>query len=158
MNNGQSMEVVSISKKTGEITLRNPKSKATYKVDKDFGHLNHAYCVTSYASQGKTVDEVFISQPASTFPATDAKQFYVSVSRAREKAHIYTDDKTGLLEHAAELGDRQSAIELTSKKMKHHDYIQKIERDKSQEAIQHPQPQIIKDFNANKDRDYEREL
>ena len=72
--------------------------------------------MTSHASQGKTVDEVFISQPASTFPATDAKQFYVSVSRGRNNASIYTDDKTQLLEYASELGDRKSAIELVSRK------------------------------------------
>ena len=40
------------------------------------------------------------------------KQFYVSVSRARDKVHIYTDDKTALLEQVSEIGDRQSAIEL----------------------------------------------
>lgn len=111
LNNSQILEVTSVSKK-GEIHLRNTVSKAAYKLNQDYGHLAHAYCVTSYASQGKTVDEVFISQPASTFPATDAKQFYVSVSRGRNNARIYTDDKNQLLDYASELGDRKSAIEL----------------------------------------------
>ncbi|MBK7854663.1 MAG: hypothetical protein IPJ79_06865 [Bacteroidetes bacterium] len=30
-----------------------------------------------------------------------------------DKAHIYTDDKEALLEYASQLGDRQSALELT---------------------------------------------
>ena len=111
LNSGQSLEVVRVTK-AGEILLRNAQSKATYKLDKGFGHIAHAYCVTSHASQGKTVDEVFIAQPAATFDATNSKQFYVSVSRGRERCRIYTDDKAQLLAHAKRLGDRQSAIEL----------------------------------------------
>src|SRR5690606_22557441 len=96
MNNGLTLNVKKVSKK-GDVVLYSPASKKEYKITKDFGHINHAHVITSYASQGKTVDEVFISQPASTFPATDAKQFYVSASRGRTRANIYTDDKEELL-------------------------------------------------------------
>lgn len=84
LDNGFVLEVMAVSKKNG-LTLRNSGSKMTYEIDADFGNIAHAHCLTSHASQGKTVDEVFIAQPAATFPATNAKQFYVSVSRAREK-------------------------------------------------------------------------
>lgn len=132
LNNGQMLEVVSVSKK-GDLVLRNAISKGTYQLKQDYGHIAHAHCVTSHASQGKTVDEVFIAQPASTFPATDAKQFYVSVSRARNRVHIYTDDKEQLLYHASELGERQSAIELVSKQsntdeMVHHQIREDLSR------------------------------
>ena len=108
------MEVLS-TRKNGEILMRNKESKKKYKLPSDYGHIAHARCVTSHFSQGKTVDEVFLSQPAATFPATDSKQFYVSVSRARDQVHVYTDDKEQLLIHAAEIGDRLSAIELVNK-------------------------------------------
>jgi conjugative relaxase-like TrwC/TraI family protein len=111
LHNGQLLDVSSVSKK-GVIRLTNPTTDMSYTLDQDHGHLTHAYCITSHASQGKTVDEVYIAQPAATFPATDAKQFYVSVSRGRDIAKIYTDDKEELLAHAARLGDRQSAMEL----------------------------------------------
>jgi conjugative relaxase-like TrwC/TraI family protein len=113
LNNGQILEVLSVNK-AGELHLRNGVSKSDYRLSKDFGHLAHAYCITSHASQGKTVDEVFIAQPAATFPATDAKQVYVSVSRGRARARIYTDDKEQLMAYASRLGDRQSASELIS--------------------------------------------
>lgn len=155
MNNGQALEVVSVTK-NGKIILRNSKSKTSYKIDKDFGHLSHAYCATSHASQGKTVDEVFISQPASTFAATDSKQFYVSVSRAKDKAHIYTDDKVGLLESASEIGDRQSAIELISRKISHEEYIHRFQRDRvSREHVKERKSQKSIKINPNKGRDYE---
>jgi conjugative relaxase-like TrwC/TraI family protein len=123
LTNGQTLEVVSV-KQNGQILLRHPQSHTTYEVDKEFGHLAHAYCVTSHASQGRTVDEVFIAQPAATFPATDAKQFYVSVSRGRDNVHIYTDDKEQLLEYASESGDRQSAMELVERGKPTMDYTQ----------------------------------
>lgn len=130
LNNGTIFEVVSISQKRG-ITLQNKQSKATYQLSPDFGHLRHAYCATSHASQGKTVDEVFISQPAATFPATDAKQFYVSVSRAKDKVHIYTDHKEELLEHASEMGDRKSAIELVNGKELHLERVAQLQREQT---------------------------
>jgi len=78
----------------------------------DFGHLAHGYVVTSYASQGKTVDRVLIAQSSESFPASNREQFYVSASRARHKATVYTDDKASL-RRAIERSDPQlSATEL----------------------------------------------
>lgn len=113
LNNGDALTVTGVSER-GSITLRNDISGATHATGRDFGHLAHAHCVTSHAAQGRTVDEVFIFQPASTFPATDAKQFYVSVSRARHAAHIYTDNREELLHHAEDMRERPSALELVS--------------------------------------------
>ena len=123
LNNGDILTVLSVYK-SGRIKLQNPQSTNIYTIDKDFGHLAHAHCITSYAAQGRTVNEVFVYQPSATFPATDAKQFYVSVSRAQDAVHIYTDDKEDLLHHAADLRDRQSALEL-------------IERSRHAELVHH---------------------
>jgi conjugative relaxase-like TrwC/TraI family protein len=128
LNNGQIVDVLSVTKK-GNIKVRNPISKTDYTLPPDYGHIAHAHCITSHASQGKTVDEVFISQPSGTFPATDLKQFYVSVSRGRDNCHIYTDDKQALMEHASHVGDRQSAIELTREKDLTRDIAERLSRE-----------------------------
>lgn len=125
LNNGQSFEVVGVNK-AGQIRLQNRVSKTTFTLDKHFGHISHAYCTTSHSSQGKTVDEVLISQPSATFTGTDAKQFYVSVSRGSEGATIYTDDRKALLEYASELGDRQSAMELVQRYKGHEATIHRL--------------------------------
>lgn len=117
LNNGQTFEVVSFNK-SGQITCRNKESKATYILDGEYGHIDHAYCTTSHSSQGKSCDEVLISMPGSVFPATDQKLFYVAVSRGRDMVTIYTDDKEQLLEHAERSGDRLSALELVEKSKK----------------------------------------
>ena len=158
LNNGQTLEVMSV-RKNGKLVLRNTASKAQYELKSDYGHLAHAHCVTSHASQGKTVDEVFISQPSATFPATDAKQFYVSVSRAKERVRIYTDDKEMLLEHASELGTRQSALELVTRQNPSLEMTQQRLRDEMQRGTAPDKPQRDRDVTQpNRERDYEPRL
>ncbi|MGE6221070.1 MobF family relaxase [Nubsella zeaxanthinifaciens] len=143
LNNGQSLQVLSVKNKN-LLLMRNEISGNVYTVNKDFGHIAHAHCITSYASQGKTVDEVFISQPSSTFPATDAKQMYVSVSRGREATSIYTDDKEALLEYASMLNERRSAMELLNKKDQQEIQINRIKLEQSKDYPSNSQ-------NINKD-------
>lgn len=152
LNNGQIAIVESIAK-DGTIIFRNPVSKTSYAVDKNYSHLSHAHCVTSHASQGKTVDEVFIYQPAGTFGATGAKQFYVSASRGREKVTFYTDDKVGLLEHVQRIGDRQSAHELI---MLHNQHITQMEIEKEKTII--PEYQREDKYIARDEWEFEPEL
>lgn len=115
LNNGQKLEMTGIDE-NGHIQARSPDNGAIYTLPQNYGHIAHAYCMTSHASQGKTVDEVFIYQPAATFAATNQKQFYVSVSRGRDAVHLYTDDTKELLNAASRMGDRLSAMELLVKR------------------------------------------
>src|SRR5581483_10315639 len=77
-----------------------------------FDHLDYGYVVTSHASQGRTVDRVIIGQSAESLPASNKEQFYVSVSRGRKAATIFTDDKKALLEAVSHGDDRLTATEL----------------------------------------------
>lgn len=87
-------------------------------VGKEFGHLAHGYVVTSHAAQGKTVDQVFVGQSAASFPASSREQWYVSVSRGREKAVIYTSDKAALREAVGRSDERLAATELVGEPSK----------------------------------------
>jgi conjugative relaxase-like TrwC/TraI family protein len=91
----------------GNIVLANG-----WTIDKGFGHLAHGYVVTSHASQGKTVDRVFIGQSSQSFPASSREQFYVSVSRARKGVVVYTDNKEALREVVQQSEERITATEL----------------------------------------------
>jgi len=91
----------------GNIVLNNG-----WKVAQDFGHLTHGYVVTSHASQGRSVDRVLIGQSTASFAASSREQAYVSVSRGKQRATIYTDDKTALLEAVSQSDERLSATEL----------------------------------------------
>ena len=91
----------------GDIRLSNG-----WIVGKDFGHLTHGYCMTSHASQGKTVDRVLIAESRASLPAASRQQFYVSASRARESVTVYTDDKKALQEAIQRETRRSAATEL----------------------------------------------
>lgn len=106
LNNG-SMHTVAGFTREGDVLLANG-----WVIGRDFGHLAHGYCTTSHASQGKTVDLVFVAQGSESFPATSREQFYVSVSRGREGVRIYTDDADALGRRIRESGQRGSATEL----------------------------------------------
>jgi len=159
LQNGQMFEVLKVSN-SGRIQLRNLTSKTAYEINQDFGHLSHAYCITSHASQGKSVDQVLIAQPAATFPATSSKQFYVSVSRGKESVRIYTDSKKELIDHASRIGDRQSAIELVRGKnvslaaLVHQQIRDKINKDMPRIIPKHPQKGEKKPA-LNKDKSHE---
>src|SRR5262249_29772442 len=66
-------------------------------IDRDFGHLTHGYVTTSHASQGVTVDKVFVGVSSQSFPATYQRTAYVAVTRGKEQAQIFTDDREELL-------------------------------------------------------------
>ena len=115
LRNGASYEVAEFTP-NGDIRAvrRSAKGKVTSEVviGRDYGHVAHGYCVTSHASQGRTVDRVFIAQGSDSLAASSREQFYVSVSRGRESVKIYTDDAAVLRDQVIESGARISAIEL----------------------------------------------
>ena len=106
LNNGAIYSIKRFDKK-GNMVLSNK-----WTVPKEYGHFNHGYVVTSHSSQGKTVDHVIVGQSSESFPASSVEQFYVSVSRARQRATIYTDDKEALLDAVSKADDRFTATEL----------------------------------------------
>jgi conjugative relaxase-like TrwC/TraI family protein len=93
----------------GNIVLNNG-----WTVGKDWGFLAHGYVTTSHASQGKTVDRVFVGQGTESFAASSREQFYVSASRARERVTIYTGDKEALLDAVKRSDDRLTATEFVN--------------------------------------------
>jgi len=81
-------------------------------IDRDFGHVSHGYVVTSYASQGVTVDKLFVAIAGESLPATGQRTAYVALTRGREQAVIFTDDRKALLKAASRPDDPISATEL----------------------------------------------
>jgi len=76
-------------------------------------HVDQGVVVTSHASQGKTVDQVIASVPVSAFAQANEAQFYVSMSRARQAMHLFTDSKAALREAVCRPSDRLSPYELS---------------------------------------------
>lgn len=81
-------------------------------LDKGFREFLPGYAITSYGSQGKTVDHVLFSD-STVKAATNAQQWYVTISRGRRGIRIFTPDKEQLRENLVRSGHRPLAMELT---------------------------------------------
>jgi ATP-dependent exoDNAse (exonuclease V) alpha subunit len=77
----------------------------------DYRTFTHGYAVTSHAAQGKTVDEVLIVASSRSLSAVSQEQFYVSISRGRERCQIFTDDSDLLRSHVTYSSARLAAVE-----------------------------------------------
>ena len=80
-------------------------------LDAGYREFSPGYAVTSYGSQGKTVDYVLFSD-STIKAATSAEQWYVSISRGRRGIRIFTPDKEQLFENICRTGHRPLAMEF----------------------------------------------
>jgi hypothetical protein len=76
-----------------------------------YRQFQRGYAVTSYGSQGKTVDHVLFSDSA-VRAASNAQQWYVTISRGRKSIRIFTPDKQALRNAIARSGERELALDL----------------------------------------------
>jgi conjugative relaxase-like TrwC/TraI family protein len=107
INNGDIFTVEGFTKE-GDIRLEKGRL-----LPKSWGHMSLGYVDTSYASQGKTTDRVFISVGNESLPAANQQQWYVSASRGRQQAKLYVASKEDVREAISRTGERLSAVELT---------------------------------------------
>jgi conjugative relaxase-like TrwC/TraI family protein len=91
----------------GNILLENGKT-----LSKDSFHIAYNYASTSYAAQGRTCQDAFISLSEMSAGAINDQAFYVSVSRARSRIQIITDNKDQLKSAIKRSGERMSAHDV----------------------------------------------
>ena len=107
VTNGELVTVKSV-RADGGVELRDGRV-----LDKSFREFLPGYAVTSYGSQGKTVDYVLFSD-STVKQATNALQWYVTISRGRRGIRIFTSDKQQLRENITRSGHRPLAMEFAA--------------------------------------------
>ena len=105
VTNGELVTVKSVQP-DGEVELADGRV-----LDKSFREFLLGYAVTSYGSQGKTVDYVLFSD-STVKAATNGQQWYVTISRGRRGIRIFTPDKEQLRENMSQTGNRPLALEF----------------------------------------------
>jgi hypothetical protein len=81
------------------------------------------------------VERVLIAQSAESLRASSREQFYVSVSRGRQQALVFTDDKQALLEAVKQTDPRMTATELVMMRVP-----QRTAASRSQRVTRQPGP------------------
>lgn len=105
-------ELVTVKKigADGRITLADGRI-----LESDYRQFVRGFAITSYVSQGKTVDHVLFCDSAIK-AATNRQQWYVTISRGRKGIAIFTTDKAQLRENIMRSGDRALAIDLAGER------------------------------------------
>lgn len=82
------------------------------KIPPNFQAWTHGYAVTTHGSQGMTVDSVIVSCGDSALWSLTQEQFYVGISRGREKVKVFTTDIDEFTERIECSNERILAMEL----------------------------------------------
>jgi len=80
-------------------------------LDRNFRQFVRGYAITSYASQGKSINYVLFSD-STVKAATNNQQWYVTISRGKKGIHIFTTDKEQLRENITRGGARPLAVDI----------------------------------------------
>lgn len=109
LNNGELVTVRRV-KKNGALVVRGDDGvrKTLSSSQRIF---QRGYAVTSYGSQGKTVDSVIFAD-ATNRAATNAEQWYVTISRGRKHVVVFTSDKEALRANVESAGSRELSVDL----------------------------------------------
>jgi conjugative relaxase-like TrwC/TraI family protein len=107
--NGEIVNVAAI-KPDGAIRLQDGRV-----LPPQYRQFVRGYAVTSYGSQGKTVDHVLFADSA-VRAASNTQQWYVTISRGRKSIRIFTPDKQELQRAIARSGERELALDLVRPK------------------------------------------
>lgn len=97
--NGGRGEIIAVEEQTRTATIRTPNGKTeTLSLDAARDqHIAHAYVETAFAAQGRTADHVIVHADSRATNLVDQKSFYVGISRAKESATIFTNDRGKLI-------------------------------------------------------------
>ncbi|MEV5034552.1 relaxase domain-containing protein [Sphingobium sp. LMC3-1-1.1] len=111
--NGGRGEVIAVDEQTRTATIQTARGTTeTLNLDSARDrHIAHAYVDTAFAAQGRTADHVMIHADSKATNLVDQKSFYVGISRAKESATIFTNDRGKLVSAINErAGQVQTAI------------------------------------------------
>jgi conjugative relaxase-like TrwC/TraI family protein len=75
-------------------------------------YVEHGYCQTVHAAQGKTCERILIEAPASNAMGNEAS-YYVAISRATHEATLYTDDAQRLPDVLSREDVKSAALEVS---------------------------------------------
>ena len=95
------------------------------------------------------MDEVLLVASSRSFGAVNREQFYVSISRGRERVHVFTDDADLLARRVTDSHTRKAAVELQSLR----DGLAKLGFVPRQEQLKEKTPSpVTEDFHAVRQR------
>lgn len=108
--NGARAEVTAVDVEAKTATVRGSRGQVqTLHVDTARDrHIAHGYVDTAFAAQGRTAEHVIIHADSRATNLVDQKSFYVGISRAKQSATIFTNDRAKLV---SAINERAGAVQ-----------------------------------------------
>ncbi len=111
--NGEFATIAAIDGRRAVLHLDNGKELSA-ALDR-LRHIDHGYASTSHSAQGATVDRVIVDiDTRLSSELVNRKQFYVSISRARNALTIFTDNRMQLRRVVSRSREKSVALEHQS--------------------------------------------
>lgn len=110
---GEKLKVEKIKK--DDLILKTQDKRKVKMSKSDALMISHAYATTVHSSQGLTENRVFANLDSKS-KTTSKEVFYVAISRARNGAHIYTNNKDELPSAVSRGAYKPAALELNNYK------------------------------------------
>jgi preprotein translocase subunit YajC len=95
--NADGGKITGISSSTISLKLNNGKNIRLKKSSVNAKHLDHSYAVTAHKAQGLTCENVIAVCESYRKKLTSQKNFYVEISRAKERAIIVADSRAAVI-------------------------------------------------------------
>src|SRR5712692_10337524 len=109
--NGEFARIIALE--TAQATLRLDSKREISAPLVELRHIDLGYASTSHAAQGTTVDRVIVNvDTMRSDRLVNARQLYVSISRARFDAHLYTNDVQALGRSVARDPHKANALDV----------------------------------------------
>jgi conjugative relaxase-like TrwC/TraI family protein len=97
IHNSDQATITNISADKITIKLENGRTITFAAVSNEIKHIDHSYAITAHKAQGLTCDNVIAVVESHRKQLTTQKNFYVSISRAKQNALIITDHKANTI-------------------------------------------------------------
>ncbi len=122
----------------GNLQLRLDSGKTARFNLREHSHLDYGYAMTSYTSQGQTVDRVIVHVPEETRETKELinQRFgYVALSRARHDAQIYTNDAATLTDRLSREISKTTAIEFEPLRQSGHISLKQSQQTRQEQTL-----------------------
>lgn len=88
---------------------RKTKYTATFDIA-EYNHLDYSYALSTYKSQGQSVERNVMYHTPSNSPLLSTNEFLVGISRNKERLNIYTDDIQKMVNKASQWVNKNDAL------------------------------------------------
>jgi hypothetical protein len=101
---------------SGQVTITLDAGPSFATTLKDLRHIEYGYATTSHSSQGATIDRVLVNiDTEHSVALVNQQQFYVSISRARQDARIFTNQQDELSHAVSRSWPKATALDAVAK-------------------------------------------